>query len=146
MYAIRSYYDIAGILAIVATVIGFKYFIGRESSEPDAPIADDNLYERIRMLLKKVPALTRRELREYRKEAAFIGIFANAVIFIVLAHLFNLNLLWDYRYEIGLVFLLITFMRFLTVLLFVRLFSLPTYWSGALTYSGMKGALGIIMP
>ncbi len=144
-FSIAEHFHIAGILAIVATVIGFKYFIGRESSEPDAPIADDNLYERIRMLLKKVPALTRRELREYRKEAAFIGIFANAVIFIVLAHLFDLNLLWDYRYEIGLVFLLITFMRFLTVLLFVRLFSLPTYWSGALTYSGMKGALGIIM-
>ncbi len=144
-FSLAEHFHIAGILAIVATVIGFKYFIGREPPEFDTPIADDNLYERIRMLLKKVPALTRRELREYRKEASFIGVFANAVIFIVLAHLFNLNLLWDYRYEITLVFLLITLLRWISIVIFVRLFALPAYWSGALTFSGMKGALGIIM-
>jgi CPA1 family monovalent cation:H+ antiporter len=83
--------------------------------------------------------------RAYKKEAHYFGLFANAVIFISIANVINLEMLWKYKLEIIYVFLLTTFIRYLLIASFICYKKLPLRWGNILTLSGMKGGLALIM-
>ncbi|MFT7860819.1 MAG: cation:proton antiporter [Sulfurimonas sp.] len=147
-FLLAEYFHIAGILSIVVAVITFKLLVQRESSlHPKTSDLSNNgnIYSKYIELLQHIPAITKHEFREYKKEAMFIGIFANAVVFVVIANIIDLSLLWSYIYEILVVFALTTLIRFGSISTLVVSSKLPFYWTYALTLSGMKGALAIIM-
>ena len=143
-----EHFHIAGILSIVTSVLTFKYLVKKELSKNNI----HNLYENnhdiessLMTLLKSVPALTKKGFREYKKEAEFIGIFANAIVFMIVANLIDINLLLTYTKEILIIFIITTIIRFAAIGSMIKKLSLPFRWTKALTYSGTKGALAIIM-
>lgn len=150
-FLIAEHFHIAGILSIVAATLTFKYFIQKETSfegeqhnkYQDAKRLKDR-YSIIE-LIKSVPAVTKREFREYKKEAMFIGIFANAIVFVVIAKIIDFSLLFVYSYEIVMIFFITTLIRFISVYALTKVKKLPFRWSATLTLSGTKGALAIIM-
>ena len=146
-----EHFHIAGILSIVAGALTFKYFIQKETiHEVQNHYKDEELrtikdqYSLIE-LIKSVPAVTKREFREYKKEAMFIGIFANAIVFVIIANVIKLSLLVDYAYEIMMIFAITTVIRFISVSSLIAGMKLPFRWAKTLTLSGTKGALAIIM-
>ena len=146
-----EHFHIAGILSIVAATLTFKYFIQKETvHEAENHHRDEDVrtmkdqYSIIE-LIKSVPAVTKREFREYKKEAMFIGIFANAIVFVIIANMIKLSLLLDYAYEIMMIFAITTVIRFFSVSSLIVGMKLPFRWAKTLTLSGAKGALAIIM-
>jgi len=140
----------SGILATVVGVLGLKYFVDREhAARPpghDTVITDaTSYYDTVMELLRRVPALTTRGFIAFKKEAHYIGLFANAIVFVSMANLIEISRILDYSKEIILVFLLTTVVRGLFVYPFVATQKLPLRWGHIMTLAGMKGGLAIIM-
>lgn len=147
-FLLAEYFHIAGILSIVASVIVFKLLVQKEGNAPKKEFTQNNelgLYEGLYELIKNTPALSKHEFREYKKEAMFVGIFANAVVFVIIAMIIDHHLLFEYLYEIILVFCITSFIRFFFTSALIMGLKLPFYWAQTLTLSGTKGALAIIM-
>jgi len=147
-FMIAEHFQIAGILSIVTSVLTFKYLVKREfhrNSHASIQLEDNHIESSIMTLLNSVPALTKKDYREYKKESEFIGIFANAIVFTILANIIDIPLLLNYTYEIVIIFVLTTVIRFSMISSMVLQLKLPFRWARSLTYSGAKGALAIIM-
>jgi len=146
-FMVAEHFQIAGILSIVTSVLTFKYLVKRELSKKQdiVQLEENDLESSLMKLINSVPALTKKDFREYKKESEFIGIFANAIVFTILANIIDIPSLFNYFKEIVIIFVLTTVIRFtLTTSMTLRL-KLPFRWARALTYSGTKGALAIIM-
>ena len=147
-FMIAEHFHIAGILSIVTSVLTFKYLVQKElNCKKPVKFDTDNgdLESSLMTLIKKVPALTKKDFREYKKESEFIGIFANAIVFMILANIIHVESLIMYSKEILVVFILTTIIRFFAIGGLIWKLDLPFRWSRALTYAGAKGALAIIM-
>ncbi len=148
-FMVAEHFHIAGILSIVTSVLTFKYLVQKELSKNkirnfnEENAADIELS--LMALIKKVPALTKRDFREYKKESEFIGIFANAIVFMIVANIIDIHLLFNYYKEILVIFVLTTIIRFFAIGATIWKLKLPFRWAKSLTYSGAKGALAIIM-
>ena len=146
-FMVAEHFQIAGILSIVTSVLTFKYLVKRELGKKQhiVQLEENDLESSLMKLINSVPALTKKDFREYKKESEFIGIFANAIVFTILANIIDIPSLLNYSKEIVVIFVLTTVIRFtLTTSMILRL-KLPFRWARALTYSGTKGALAIIM-
>ncbi len=142
-----EHFQIAGILSIVTSVLTFKYLVQKELANPQYLHSESSadIESSLMTLLKKVPALTKKEFREYKKESEFIGIFANAIVFMIVASIIDIDLLVLYYKEILIVFILTSIIRFAAISGLIIKLKLPFRWAKALTYAGAKGALAIIM-
>lgn len=131
-------FHVSGILSVVVSLIVFKYFFDKEGH-----------YRRVdyNRLLRSLNASSSSTMsfRAYKKEAYYLGLFANALIFIALANVVAPSQLLEYSYEIIYVFILTSLIRYVMVVLLIRYRKLPGHWSAVLTLSGMKGGLAIIM-
>lgn len=146
-FMVAEHFHIAGILSIVTSVLVFKYLVKKELSKPKdiKQLEDDDIESTLMTLMKQVPALTKKDFREYKKESEFIGIFANAIVFMIVANIIDIHLLFSYSKEILIVFLITSIIRFTAIAPLIYKLKLPFRWTRALTYSGAKGALAIIM-
>ena len=147
-FMIAEHFQIAGILSIVTSVLTFKYLVKQElknSSDSKISVEKEHVESSLFNLINNVPALTKKNYREYKKESEFIGIFANAIVFTILANIIDITALFDYYKEIITIFVLTTLIRFLMVSGMTLQLKLPFRWAKTLTYSGAKGALAIIM-
>ena len=147
-FMIAEHFQIAGILSIVTSVLTFKYLVKKELAKDqntNIQILEDNFESSLMKLINSVPALTKKDFREYKKGSEFIGIFANAIVFTILANIIDLASLLNYTIEILIIFTLTTIIRFTIISGMVFKLKLPFRWARALTYSGTKGALAIIM-
>ncbi|MDA3909307.1 MAG: cation:proton antiporter [Sulfurimonas sp.] len=147
-FLLAEHFHIAGILSIVASALTFKYLVQKETmgeSNRRTKIYNVKDKDSILELIKSVPAITKREFREYKKEAMFIGIFANAIVFVIIANIIELEILLIYSKEILVVFAITTVLRFMSVSSLIFVMKLPFRWAKTLTLSGTKGALAIIM-
>lgn len=129
---------LSGILAVVVSVMVFKYLFDKEGDYRHKNISSVVSY------LNR-PGCSVLTFRAYKKEAFYLGLFANAVIFISMAHVIDLELLYSYRMEILYAFILTTLIRYFVVYLLKRHRKLPWRWNNILTLSGMKGGLALIM-
>ncbi|NOR57587.1 MAG: diguanylate cyclase [Sulfurimonas sp.] len=147
-FLLAEHFHIAGILSIVASALTFKYLVQKETQgETKRRTKIDNVKDQdsIIELIKRVPAITKREFREYKKEAMFIGVFANAIVFVIIANIIELQILLQYTKEILVVFAITTVIRFMSISSLILAMKLPFRWAKTLTLSGTKGALAIIM-
>lgn len=146
-FMIAEHFQIAGILSIVTSVLTFKYLVKKELAKNNDMVQLDkkDLESSLMKLINNVPALTKKDFREYKKESEFIGIFANAIVFTILANIIDLESLFNYSKEILIIFTLTTAIRFILTTSMTIQLKLPFRWARALTYSGAKGALAIIM-
>ena len=147
-FMIAEHFHIAGILSIVTSVLTFKYLVQKELSQNNNTNFTQNsndMESSLITLLRKVPALTKKDFREYKKESEFIGIFANAIVFMIVANIINISSLLNYTKEILIIFLITTIIRFFAISGMIWKLNLPFRWAKTLTFSGSKGALAIIM-
>ncbi len=128
----------SGILGVVVAILLFKYLYDQEGHYERISLV--TLYESLNS-----ESTSQGTFRAYRKEAHYLGLFANGVIFVAIASVVDLQLLWQYKVEILLVFLLTTVVRFIVITPLIKLRRRPFRWAGALTFAGMKGGLAIIM-
>jgi len=131
--------ELSGILSIVISVLLFKYFYDKEGH-----------YKRRRKQSKLLFFLNRRSssqlsFQAYKKEASYLGVFANAVVFISIANVIDIELLWRYSHEIFYVFIVTTVVRYMVIWAFVKYKKLPSDWTSILSLAGMKGGLALIM-
>ena len=147
-FSISEHLEVAGILSIVTSVLTFKYLVQKElkkGKRHPLSLQEHDLESSFVKFAKNVPTLTKRDFKEYKKEAEFIGIFANAIVFTIVADIIDISSLLNYSKEILIVFLLTTIIRYSVISAMVFKLELPSKWARALTYSGAKGALAIIM-
>ena len=147
-FLIAEHFQIAGILSIVTSVLTFKYLVKNDNSNKtfnQHEITSQTIESSLLNLVKTVPAITKKDYREYKKESEFIGVFANAIVFIIVADIIDLSSLSQYSKEIFIVFAITTVIRIFFITGMTWKLNLPFRWARALTYSGAKGALAIIM-
>ena len=137
-FLIAEKIDLSGILALVVTILVFKYLFDKEG------YYKQKNYSAIFKYLN-TPSSNDLSFRAYKKEAYFVALFANAVIFIAIANVIEIDLLFKYQTEILYIFALTTIIRYLVVFFLTKYRGLSLKWSNILTLSGMKGGLALIM-
>ncbi|MGB5965236.1 MAG: cation:proton antiporter [Sulfurimonadaceae bacterium] len=143
---------VSGILALIAAIMTLKYYINKETnqfSEDEEIISDDSqrkLSSRERLIT------TQARLEANKQSIAFFALFANALLFVTLAELIEIDHLLTYSKEIIILFLVTTAIRALMMLKFSfitrasgRMTNVNYRWWVVLTFSGIKGGLSIIM-
>ncbi len=135
-FLIADKIDLSGILAVIIAVLVFKYLFDKEGH-----------YKKKNFIIKHLNSTSSSELsfRSYKKESYYIGLFANAVIFISIANVVSIDMYFKYKTEILYTFFLTTLIRYFVVWLMVRYRGLSLKWNNILTLSGMKGGLALIM-
>ncbi len=131
--------ELSGILAVVVAVIFFKYLFNKEGNYKKKNLAAVLLHLNATKNSINIP------IRAYKKEAQTIGFLANAVIFISIATVIDLDILWKYKYDIAYVFTLTTIVRYVVLYFFTTYKKDPLRWLNILTLAGMKGGLALIM-
>jgi CPA1 family monovalent cation:H+ antiporter len=137
-FLVAEHFQLSGILGVVVTILLFKYLFDKEGHYKKFNLSA--LYQSLNR-----ESTPENSFRAYRKEAAYLGMFANGVIFVAIASIVELPLLWQYKLEILYAFVLTTVLRALLLVPLVAIKKHPWRWSGALTFAGMKGGLAIIM-
>ncbi|MFK5895174.1 MAG: cation:proton antiporter [Pseudomonadota bacterium] len=154
-FILAEHWHLAGILSIVSSIMMFKYLLDKENDKllqkmqnsDYKQMTEDstNHIQTVINLIKQIPAVSNRGMRAYKKEAYYIGIFANAIVFICIANLVEIDKLFLYHNEILIIFALTTIIRYFFIQSFMFVHKLPLRWGNVLTLGGMKGGLTIIM-
>ena len=137
-FLVAEHMQLSGILGVVVTILLFKYLFDKEGHYKKFNLSA--LYQSLNR-----ESAPENSFRAYRKEAAYLGMFANGVIFVAIASIVELSLLWQYKLEILYAFVLTTLLRAVLLVPLVAVKRHPWRWGGALTFAGMKGGLAIIM-
>jgi len=144
-FMLAEHFEVSGILSIITSVISFKLLVQKENSLNKKQEGVLSNKHSLIQQIKKIPAITTREFREYKKEASFIGVFANAIVFVIIAKIISFENLLFYWQEIFIIFFITSIIRYMMMFSMVQIFKLPTRWMQTLTLAGSKGALAIIM-
>ena len=143
---------VSGILALVVAVMTLKYFIAKDIrafSNDDAIIKDENTRK---LSSHERYITTKARLDANNQSIAFFALFANALLFVSLAELIEIDKLLQYSKEIIFLFLATTIIRAFMMLKFSfisrttgKILDINYRWWAVLTFSGIKGGLSIIM-
>ena len=144
-FSLAEHFHIAGILSIVASVLTFKTLVFYNIEHHHVSLELEPHKISIFKHIKNLTSVTKKEFKEHQKEAMFIGIFANGIIFIIISNIINIQDLRIYWLEILAIFFITTVIRFIAVWSMTKSMKLPNRWAFTLTFSGTKGALAIIM-
>ncbi len=147
---------VSGILGVIIAVVTFKILIDKELEKnprlmyqryrhSEGLAHNNNIYRVLLEIDKYIPTITKKEFQGYKREAYTIGIVANGIVFILMSQVFDITLLSHYIYEILIVFVMTTAIRFGFVHAMFIYLGRPFYWSVSLTLAGVKGALSILM-
>jgi len=137
-FLIADKIDLSGILAVIVAILLFKYLFDKEGHYKQ---------KKYNLIVKHLNTSSSSELsfRSYKKEAYYVGLFANAVIFISIANVVDIDMFFKYETEIIYTFVLTTFIRYLVILTLTTYRGFSFKWTNILTLSGMKGGLALIM-
>ncbi len=154
-YVLAEHFHISGILTLIVAVVTTKFFIDRDIEHHKREITDgDKRYSRQhrRKLLSRFEATTHERMEYIYEMAREFGYIAAVVIFFLLAEMVDFPTLLSYWREILVMFGVTTLIRALSMAKFAFLGNKteaikPVGTKGwfILTFSGMKGALSIIL-
>ncbi|MEO6423610.1 MAG: hypothetical protein ABIR84_13310 [Candidatus Nitrotoga sp.] len=92
-----------------------------------------------------------RHLRS-KEDIQLLAMVANTILFVAMAEMIDINLLWKYKVEILVMFLATTLIRGVMMWLFAliakktdKMVDINFHWWGVLTFAGIKGGLSIVM-
>jgi CPA1 family monovalent cation:H+ antiporter len=149
-YLLAEWLHVSGILTLIVAIIATKAWIDadiRLTQEKKSP----HFLRRLR--LSRLTTTTPERLVYIYEMAKEFGYISAVMIFFVLAEMVDLSLLWEYRIEILVMFGVTTLIRAMMMAKFAFLGAggvkgfAPVGLEGwfILTFSGMKGALSIIL-
>ncbi len=148
-YVVAEEMHISGILTLIVAIIATKAFIDADIDSSEERKTKSFLRT---IRLSNIQATTKERLEYIYEMAKEFGYIAAVMIFFVLAEMVSLEKLWEYKTEILIMFAITTLIRAISMAKFafigdkVRHIT-PVGLEGwfILTFSGMKGALSIIL-
>ena len=150
-YVLAEQLHISGILTLIVAIIATKAWIDADLKEKESKKTKSFL-RKIR--LSGIQSTTHERLEYIYEMAKELGYIAAVMIFFVLAEMVDLHLLWEYKSEIFIMFIITTVIRAISMAKFAYFGSIKSLQSikpvgvegwFILTFSGMKGALSIIL-
>ncbi|MDD2700430.1 MAG: cation:proton antiporter [Sideroxydans sp.] len=162
----HSHLHLSGILAVIFAVITVNHVMMQAVDEEARSIeADEATLRREAMShnasagligntlgrLRATIAERDRHLRT-KEDIQLLALVANTILFIAMAEMIDLKLLWQYRTEILVMFLATTVIRGAMMGLFAaianrtaKMVDISLRWWSVLTFAGIKGGLSIVM-
>jgi CPA1 family monovalent cation:H+ antiporter len=162
----HSHLHLSGILAVIFAVITVNHVMMQAVDEEARSIeADEATLRREAMShnasagligntlgrLRATLAERDRHLRT-KEDIQLLALVANTILFIAMAEMIDLKLLWQYRTEILVMFLATTLIRGAMMGLFAaianrtaKMVDISLRWWSVLTFAGIKGGLSIVM-
>jgi len=152
-YVLAEHFHISGILTLIVAIIATKVFIDIDIENQKEELSSSGFSRAfMKTRLSKFVATTNERLAYIYEMASEFGYIAAAMIFFVLAEMVDLNHLLVYWKEILIMFGVTTVIRALSMAKFAFIGAKSKHIEpvGAegwfiLTFSGMKGALSIIL-
>jgi len=152
-YVLAEHFHISGILTLIVAIVGTKVFIDIDIAHQKEEITSRGFSRAfMRSKLSKISATTDERLAYIYEMASEFGYIAAAMIFFVLAEMVDLDKLMMYWREIVIMFAVTTVIRALSMAKFAFLGAKSKHIEPVgvegwfiLTFSGMKGALSIIL-
>jgi len=151
-YVIAEEMHISGILTLIVAIIATKAWIDSDIENFEKKQIQKSKSFMRKMRLENIKATTSERLEYIYEMAKEFGYIAAVMIFFVLAEMANFEKLWQYKTEIVIMFLITTFIRAVSMAKFafmgnkvkqIEAVGLEGWF--ILTFSGMKGALSIIL-
>jgi len=148
-YLIGEKLHVSGILTLIVAIVATKAWI-----DDDLDISNKNKTKSFlrTIRLNSIKSTSKERLEYIYEMAKEFGYIASVVIFFALAEMIDFELLYKYRVEIVTMFIVTTLIRALSMAKFAFIGSkinaiMPVGKEGwfILTFSGMKGALSIIL-
>ncbi len=148
-YLIGEELHVSGILTLIVAIVATKAWIDFDLEENQAKKTKSFL-RRIR--LGNIASTSKERLEYIYEMAKEFGYIASVIIFFALAEMVDFEKIWEYRYEVLAMFLATTIIRALAMAKFafignatnkIKKINLEEWF--ILTFSGMKGALSIIL-
>ena len=162
----HSHLHLSGILACIFATITVHHVmtqaiatenhqINRDEAELQLEarrqIASSSVIDRVLRRIKATIEERARHLRT-KEDVQLLALVANTILFVAMAEMIDLALLWKYRTEILVMFLGTTLIRAVMIGLFAwitnktdRMTDVSFRWWGVLTFAGIKGGLSIVM-
>lgn len=162
----HSHLHLSGILAVIFATITVNHVMTQAVEEEDRQIAfDEAELQReakgrdtstgmIGRVLKRIRATIEERERHLRskEDVQLLAIVANTILFIAMAEMIDLGLLWQYKMEILVMFAATTVIRGAMMGLFAaianrtkKMADIGLRWWSVLTFAGIKGGLSIVM-
>lgn len=162
----HSHMHLSGILAVIFATITVNHVMSESVDEDNAEILEDeqalqveamkvktskNVFNKVLQRIKTTLEERDRHLRT-KEDVQLLAIVANTILFIAMAEMINLDLLWQYRTEIIVMFLATTIIRTGMMVVFAwitnqtgKMHNVNWRWSTVLSFAGIKGGLSIVM-
>ena len=143
---------VSGILALISAIMTVQYFISKDLKKfsDDEDIIQDSTKRKMSSHERYIT--TKARIEANKQSIAFFALFANALLFVTLAELIEIDKLMTYSKEIIILFLVTTIIRAVMMLKFsfiskasAKITNVNYRWWAVLTFSGIKGGLSIIM-
>ncbi len=152
-YVLAEHFHLSGILTLIIAIIGTKVFVDMDIDSTVNNLSESKISKAYkRMRLHKVEAIAQERMRYIYDMASELGYVATAIIFFVLAEIVDIDKLMEYKGEILIMFGVTTLIRALSMAKFALLGAKSKHIEPVgkdgwflLTFSGMKGALSIIL-
>ena len=152
-YLVAEEMHVSGILTLITAIIATKAWVDMDIEAACSTQMQTKSKSFLRkMRLENICATTNERLEYIYEMAKEFGYIAAVMIFFVLAEMVHPEKLWEYRTEILIMFILTTFIRAVSMAKFAFIGDkikhiAPVGVEGwfILTFSGMKGALSIIL-
>jgi len=166
MFGGHSHMHLSGILACIFATITVNHVMTRALSEENEKIdRDEAELQReaqsgntssgvIGKVLARIKATIEERDRHLRtkEDIQLLAVVANTILFVAMAEMIDLKLLWNHRMEILAMFLATTLIRGVVMALFAwltnrteKMADVSFRWWGVLTFAGIKGGLSIVM-
>lgn len=162
----HAHIHLSGILACIFATITVNHVMTRALTDEKVQIDHDeaeilreaqNLdtsFSVIGNLLRRIKATVEERDRHLRskEDVQLLAMVANTILFVAMAEMIDINLLWRFRVEILIMFLATTLIRGVMIALFAwvanktdKMVSINFRWWSVLTFAGIKGGLSIVM-
>jgi CPA1 family monovalent cation:H+ antiporter len=166
LLGVHSRMHLSGILSCIFATITVNHVMTQAIADEKAQIEHDETELQseaknrdasagvIRKLLDRIKTTIEERDRYLRtkEDVQLLAIVANTILFVAMAEMIDINLLWRYRVEILIMFLTTTLIRGLMMATFAwvanrtdKMVNINFRWWGVLTFAGIKGGLSIVM-
>ncbi|MDD4979257.1 MAG: cation:proton antiporter [Gallionella sp.] len=162
----HSHLHLSGILACIFATLTVNHVMTKAIDNDDKQLDKDQAeLEReaqsretssgvIKNVLGRIKATYEEKERHLRtkEDVQLLAMVANTILFVAMAEMIDINLLWKYKTEILVMFLATTLIRGVMMGLFAwlanktdKMVDISFRWWGVLTFAGIKGGLSIVM-
>lgn len=166
IFGAHTHMHLSGILACIFATIMVHHVMNQAVNQENIRIdSDENTLQTeacnrdtssnlIGIVLGRIKATVEERDRHLRtkEDVQLLAMVANTILFVAMAEMIHMELLWKYKVEILAMFLATTVIRTLMMALFalisnrtVKMADINIRWWGVLTFAGIKGGLSIVM-